>query len=100
MTREEVADRMKMLNCDYATIVVDVCSNGEVVYPKEKVIVSLLKPQDRKDFIGKAYCVFDDIKDFVSNSVFGKKEAEKYYCRYYFGEIYAVYRESKPLRRL
>lgn len=99
MTREEAADKMKMLNCDYATVVVDVCSNDEVTYPKEKVIVSLLKPQNRKDFIGKAYCVFDSIKDFVSNSVFGKREAEKYLCKYYFGEIHAVYRESKPLRR-
>ncbi len=99
MTREEAADKLKMINGDYATIIVDVCSDNEVTYPKERVIVSLLKPQNRKDFIGKAYCVFDSIKDFVSNSVFGKKEAEKYYCKYYFGNIHSVYKESKALRR-
>ena len=87
MTREEAIMAMREVPCKYATLTVDVWSNDELIYPNEKVVVSVLETQDRMAFFGKAYTVFDSIKDFKQSSVFGKKEAKKYLTRYYFGDI-------------
>ena len=88
MTREVAINLIKKTNCRYAELTVDVLSRyGNTVYPNEKVIVSNLETQVQTDYIGKAYCVFDSIKDFKKNSVFGIKEAREHYTNYCFGNI-------------
>lgn len=97
MTREIVVNQLKKVPCSYAMITVDVCRGGQVVYPNEKVVISVLETQDPMSFIGKSYCVFDSIKDFRKNSIFGEDEARKAYCRYYFGNISKIeYFYKKP----
>jgi len=91
MTKKETIDLLKKAPCKYAEVIVDVWCGGQLIYPNEKVIVSVLETQDFTKFIGKAYCVFDSIRDFMEHSVFGEQEARKTYCRYYFGNISAIY---------
>ena len=91
MTKEVAIDLLKKVPCKYAEVIVDVWRGGQLIYPNEKVIVSVLETQIQQDFIGKAYCVFDSIRDFMQDSVFGEQEARKTYCRYYFGNISAIY---------
>jgi len=90
MTREEAIKELKTSNARYAELVIDICAtNGGIVYPKEKVIVSILETQDRYDF-SDIYTCFDSIRDFKKHSVFGEKEARKYLSNYYFGDIHSI----------
>lgn len=93
MTREQALSLLRKTPCKYAEVIVDVWSVGdtEPCYPKEKIIVSVLETQDFTKFIGKAYTTFNSLRDFRVNSVFGEQEARKTYCRYYFGNISAIY---------
>ena len=84
MTREKIIELLKKSKCKYAIVTLDVCAGNEVIYPDEKVVVSVLETQDRYKYIGKTYAVFDSIRDFKENSVFSLKEAREAYCRYYF----------------
>lgn len=91
MTREDAINELKKSTCKYAELTVDVLNaHGNVVYPNEKMIVSVLETQNTEDFYGKAFCVFNSIKDFRENSVFGIKEAKKTYSRYCFGDIKSI----------
>ena len=91
MTREQVIERLKKCDCDYAILTIDVWDeNNELVYPKEKVIVSVLETINPMNFIGKAYTTFESIRDFRENSVFGENEARASYCKYYFGDIHEM----------
>jgi len=87
MTKNEAIMAMREVPCKYAILTLDVWSNDELIYPNEKVVVSVLETQDPFANIGKYYTTFESIKDFRENSVFGKAEAKKYLTRYYFGDI-------------
>lgn len=88
MTREQAIELLKKSTCKYAEVITDVMNvKGEIIYPNEKLIVSVLETQVRANFIGKCYCVFDSIKQFKIASVFGIEEAKKFYSRYFFGDI-------------
>lgn len=84
MTKEKIIELLKKSRCKYAIVTLDVCAGNEVIYPNEKVVVSVLETQDPCKYIGKTYAVFDSIRDFKENSVFSLKEARKAYCHYYF----------------
>lgn len=84
MTREKIIELLKKSKCKYAIVTLDVCSGNKVVWPDEKVVVSVRETQDPSEYIGKTYAVFDSIRDFKEHSVFGLKEARETYCRYYF----------------
>ena len=84
MTREKIIELLKKSKCKYAIVTLDVCAGNEVIYPDEKIVVSVRETQDRYKYIGKTYAVFDSIRDFKENSVFSLKEAREAYCRYYF----------------
>jgi hypothetical protein len=90
MTREQALVVLRNAPCKYAVLTLDVCSGGEVCYPREKVVVSVLETQNPFANIGKYFTTFESIKDFRENSVFGEAEARKTYCNYYFGEIYEI----------
>lgn len=84
MTREKIIELLKKSKCKYAIVTLDVCAGNKVVWPDEKIVVSVRETQDASEYIGKAYAVFDSIRDFKEHSVFGLKEAGETYCRYYF----------------
>ena len=90
MDKNQAILQLRQMVCKYAELTIDVWCDGQLVYPDEKVIVSVLETQNQSDFIGKAYCVFDSIMDFRENSVFGEQEARETYCSYYFGEIHEI----------
>ena len=91
MTREDVIKLLNTTPCKYAILTIDVLDDyGVLIYPNEKVIVSVLETQVIHDWIGKAYCVFDSIRDFRVNSVFGVSEARSAYCNYCFGGIHNI----------
>ena len=91
MTKKDLIQLLRNTACRYAEVVVDVLDrNGSLVYPDEKIIISVLETQLREDFYGKAYCVFNSIKDFKVSAIFGVDEAYKYMSGYCFGDIKSV----------
>lgn len=91
MTKKDLIQLLRRTACRYAEVVVDILDkNGNLVYPDEKIIISVLETQVREDFYGKAYCVFNSIKDFKLSAIFGVDEARKYMSAYCFGDIKEV----------
>ena len=91
MTKKDLIQLLRRTACRYAEVVVDVLDrNGSLVYPDEKIIISVLETQLREDFYGKAYCVFNSIKDFRESAIFGVDEAYKYMSGYCFWNIKSV----------
>ena len=91
MTKKDLIQLLKTTSCKYAEVVVDILDrNGNLVYPDEKIIISVLETQVREDFYGKAYCVFNSIRDFRESAIFGIDDARKYMSGYCFGNIKEV----------
>lgn len=88
MTKKDLIQLLKTTSCRYAEVVVDILDrNSNLVYPDEKIIISVLETQVREDFYGKAYCAFNSIRDFRESAIFGVDEARKYMSAYCFGNI-------------
>jgi len=90
MTRKELLNRLQGMTCRYAELVVELCSNGRIVLPRKRVIISINQRQDYGDFPSKTYTIYDGIGDFAENAVFSESEAQSNGKRYYYGQVHEI----------
>lgn len=90
MAKKELLNRLHGMTCRYAELVVELCSNGRVVFPRKRIIVSISQRQDYGDFPSRTYTIYDSVDDFVENSAFSVGEAQSNGKRYYYGQVHEI----------
>ncbi len=92
MNKQQVINALSEMECDIAEIICDISREGRIVYPNESILVFLVSEPNNDDFIkhGKHWTICDSISDFKKGIVYGKKAADKSYCKHYVSNFIEV----------
>jgi len=96
MNKKDVIEKLSSMDCDIAEVICDISVNGEVVYPDESIVVSLVEQPCNDDLVipSKHWTWCESIKDFKEGVVSGRAAARRTYCKHYVSEFKEV-REFK-----
>jgi hypothetical protein len=96
MTKKEVINKLLEMNCDIAEVICDISVSGQVVYPDESIVVSLVEQPCNDDLVNpsKHWTWCESIKDFKEGIVSGLSAARRAYCKHYVSNFKEV-REFK-----
>ena len=96
MNKKQVIEKLSSMDCDIAEVICDISVNGEVVYPDESIVVSLVEQPCNDDLVipSKHWTWCESIKDFKEGIVSGQSAARRAYCKHYVSSFKEV-REFK-----
>jgi hypothetical protein len=96
MTKKEVINKLLEMDCDIAEVICDISVSGQVVYPDESIVVSLVEQPCNDDLVNpsKHWTWCESIKDFKEGIVSGLSAAHRAYCKHYVSNFKEV-REFK-----
>jgi hypothetical protein len=92
MTKKEVINKLLEMNCDIAEVICDISVSGQVVYPDESIVVSLVEQPSNDDLVNtnKHWTWCESIKDFKEGIVSGLSAARRAYCKHYVSNFKEV----------
>jgi len=92
MTKKEVINKLLEMDCDIAEVICDISVSGQVVYPDESIVVSLVEQPSNDDLVNpnKHWTWCESIKDFKEGIVSGLSAAHKTYCKHYVSNFKEV----------
>jgi hypothetical protein len=92
MTKKEVINKLLEMDCDIAEVICDISVSGQVVYPDESIVVSLVEQPSNDDLVNpnKHWTWCESIKDFKEGIVSGLSAARRAYCKHYVSNFKEV----------